>query len=200
MNKRLLLLSLFLLCVSDSSLSSQKVTTKVKVYNDIFLTDSGLVPLPENAIELARELTIRSEHFQSPIRLAADLNGNLYASIMSARIVQKFNAAGEFLLPIGTKGNGKPFFQAPGDVHAAGDHLIIHDTGKKSLEFMDFQGAYIRSQNISEFDDFAVDENDRLYVAHDIQDKDSPLITVYSPDGKGLAFGKPLSFITAWPY
>jgi len=194
LRKCLLFLSLFLIYVSNSSLSFQKVTTKVKVYNDVFLTDSGLIPLPENAIELAREFTIKSEQFQSPIKLAADREGNIYASATSSGFVQKFNAAGEFLLPIGKKGNGKPFFQAPYAVHAAKDYLIIHDMGKKSLEFMDFQGVYIRSQKISEFNDFAIGENDRLYVAHYVQDKDSPLVTVYFPDGKELAFGKSLSF------
>jgi CRISPR/Cas system-associated endonuclease Cas3-HD len=118
---------------------------------------------------------------------------------MSNRIVLKFNAAGEFLLPIGKKGNGKPFFQAPYDIHAAKDYLVIHDIGKKSLEFMDFQGTYIRSQKISEFNDFAIDENGRLYVAHYVQDKGSPLITVYLPDGKELAFGKPLLFHHSMP-
>lgn len=199
MKKFPLLLSMFLICVSNSSLSLQKVTTKVKVYDDIFLTDSGLIPLPENATELSREFTIKSEQFRSPIKLAADPKGNIYASTMSTRIVQKFNAAGEFLLPIGRKGNGKPFFQAPYDIHAAKDYLVIHDMGKKSLEFMDFQGTHIRSQKISEFNDFAIDENGRLYVAHYVQDKGSPLITVYFPDGKELAFGKPLSFHHSMP-
>ena len=199
LRKRLLFLSLFFIGVSHSSLSFQKVTTKVKVYDDIFLTDSGLIPLPINATALTRDFTIKSEQFQSPIKLAADLNGNIYASTMSTRIVQKFNAAGEFLLPIGKKGNGKPFFQAPYDVQAAKDHLIIHDTGKKSLEFMDFQGTFIRNQKISECDDFAMGENDRLYVAPYVQDKDSPLITVYFPDGKELAFGEPLLFHHSMP-
>jgi tetratricopeptide (TPR) repeat protein len=194
LKKCFLLLSLLLIYVSNSSLSFQKVTTKVKVYDDIFLTDSGLIPLPENAIELAREFTIKSEQFQSPIKLAADRKGNIYASAMSSSFVQKFNSAGEFLLPIGKKRNGKLLFQAPYDVHAAKDYLIIHDMGKKSLEFVDFQGVYIRSQKISEFDDFAVGENDRLYVAHYVQDKGSPLITVCFPGGKELSFGKPLSF------
>jgi hypothetical protein len=66
--------------MSNSSLSLQKVTTKVKVYDDIFLTDSGFIPLPKNATELTGKLTIKSEQFQSPIRLAADLQGN-YISV-----------------------------------------------------------------------------------------------------------------------
>ena len=199
MRKCLLFLSTLLIGISNSGLSLQKVTTTVKVYNDIFLTDSGLIPLPKNAIELTREFSIKSGHFQSPIKLAADLKGNLYASTKSARIVQKFNAAGEFLLLLGKKENGKPFFQAPYDVCAAKDYLIVHDAGKKSFEFMDFQGTFIRSQKISEFNDFALGENGRLYVAHSVQDKSSPLITIHFPDGKERAFGKPLSFHHSMP-
>jgi tetratricopeptide (TPR) repeat protein len=64
---------------------------------------------------------------------------------------------------------------------------------------MDFKGTYIRSQKISEFNDFAIGENDRLYVAHYVQDKGSPLVTAYFPDEKKLTFGKPLSFYHSMP-
>ena len=38
-----------------------KGRTKVTVYYDIFLTESGLLPLPENAIELKLEFSIQSK-------------------------------------------------------------------------------------------------------------------------------------------
>jgi tetratricopeptide (TPR) repeat protein len=126
--------------------------------------------------------------------LAADRNGNIYASAMNDRFVQKFNAAGELLLLMGKKRNGKALFQAPSGVCAVGDQLVVYDTGRKSLEFMGFQGTYVRSLSMSECDEFAVDESGRIYVAHAVQDKSSPLVTIYSPDGKELAFGKPLPF------
>ncbi|MDW7761742.1 MAG: hypothetical protein SCM96_14045 [Acidobacteriota bacterium] len=72
----------------------QKVTTKVSVYSDIFLTDAGLIPLPENAVELEIEFTIRSEAFQEPLVLAFDRNGDLCVSSKSGRAVWKFDAAG----------------------------------------------------------------------------------------------------------
>ncbi len=174
--------------------SIQEVTTKVTVYDDIFLTESGLIPLPENAIELEQEFTIGSKQFYSPIKLAADHEGNIYASAIKNSAVYKFDAGGKFLLQIGKPGKGKGSLQAPYDLWAAGNSLIIHDTDKRRLEFLNFQGIHIKSRKISDFIDFLSDEDGRLYVAHHVQNENSPLVRVYTTDGKMSSFGKPLSF------
>ncbi|MGB8958658.1 MAG: tetratricopeptide repeat protein [Candidatus Aminicenantales bacterium] len=199
MKKSLLAISLFLMQVSISGTSPQEVTTKVRVYDEIFLTDTGLVPLPENAIELAREFTIKSEQFKSPLKLATDKSGHLYASATNARIILKFDSAGEFLGPLGNKENGKPLFQAPYGLHAAHDYLVVQDRGRKSLEFVDYSGHHVRRLRIAELDDFAIGAQDRIYIAHYIQDKGAALITCYSPDGKSFSFGKPLTFHHSMP-
>lgn len=172
----------------------QEVTTKVTVYDDIFLTESGLIPLTENAIELEHEFTIRSIRFHSPIKLTTDREGNIYASAKSNGAVYKLDSAGELQLQIGKSGKGKGSLQAPYDLLATKDYLIIHDTEKRRLEFMDFKGTYIKSRKISDFTDIVSDPRNCLYVAHHVQDDYSPLIKVYSLDGKKSAFGKPLSF------
>ncbi len=183
------------LAVYPTSLSSlQEVTTKVTVYDDIFLTETGLIPLPENAIELEHEFTIESKQFYSPIKLATDPEGNIYGSAKGNSAVYKFDAVGKYLLQIGKSGKGKGSLQVPYDLLVARDYLIIHDTEKRRLEFMNFHGTYIKSLKISDFTDFASDENDRLYVAHHVQNENSPLVKVYIPDGKKSAFGKPLFF------
>ena len=184
--------------VSIPGSSPQEVTTKVRVYDEIFLTDTGLVPLPENAIELAREFTIKSEQFKSPLKLATDNSGYLYASATNARIVLKFDSAGEYLGPLGNQENGKPLFQAPYGLHAGHDYLVVRDRGRKSLEFVDYSGHHIRRLRIAELDDFAIGDRDRIYVAHYIQDKGAALITCYSPDGS-FSFGKPLTFHHSLP-
>jgi tetratricopeptide (TPR) repeat protein len=176
------------------SFSLQEVTTKVTVYDDIFLTESGLIPLPEDAIELEREFTIQSKHFQSPIKLAADLEGNIYASDERNSAVYKFDAKGEFQLKIGQSGKGKVRLRAPYDLLAVCDCLIVHDRERERLEFMDFQGTSIKSQKMADFTDMAIDESGRLYVAHQVEEKDSPLVDVYYPDKKRSSFGKPLAF------
>ncbi len=190
-----ILVFFFALVVYPVSLFSiQEVTTKVTVYDDIFLTESGLIPLPENAVELEQEFTIQSKPFRSPIKLAADQEGNIYASSKRNSAVYKFDAGGKFLLQIGKSGKGKGSLQAPYDLWATGNNLIIHDMEKRRLEFMNFQGNYIESQKISDFTDFVCDENGHLYVAHHVQSVNSPLIRVYTADGKKSSFGKPLSF------
>jgi len=193
--KKKFLIFFISLTVYPEILSSlQKVTTKVKVYDAIFLTESGLIPLPENAIELEHEFTIQSKHFQSPIKLTKDPEGNIYASDEGNSAVYKFDAWGEFQLQIGQSGKGRGSLRTPSDLWAASDCLIIHDTERGRLEFMDFQGNSIRSQKIADFTDMVSDEKGRLYVAHHVQDEYSPLVKVYSPDGRKAAFGKPLCF------
>ncbi len=190
-------ISLFLLALAlwPARLSThQEVTTKVTVYDDIFLTEQGLIPLPENAIELKHEFTIASIEYRSPIRLATDPEGNIYASARRNSAVYKMDAAGEMQLKIGKKGRGKGSLPAPTDIATAGSYLIVHDAEKQRLEFLDFEGNYVKSWKISDFTDFVLDEKDRLYVAHNVENEHSPLITVYFPDGKKLTFGKPLLF------
>jgi tetratricopeptide (TPR) repeat protein len=172
----------------------QEVTTKVTVYDDIFLTESGLIPLPENAVELEREFTIQSKHFQSPIILGADRNGNIYASDERNGAVYKFDSGGEFQLQIGRSGKGRVRLRAPCDLWAAGDYLIVYDKEKERLEFMDFQGVRIKSQKMADFTDMTIDEKGSFYVAHQVEDKDSPLVDVYYPDKRRSFFGKPLAF------
>lgn len=172
----------------------QEVSTKVTVYNDIFLTESGLLPLPENAIELEHEFSIQSNHFQVPQKIASDSSGNIYVSDKAKCSIYKFDTTGEFLQQIGEEGRKKGYFLSPLSILAS-KVLIIQDVEKKSLEYMDFHGKYIKSHKISEFTDIVIDGNNRLYVAPHVKDKKSPLVKVYSSDGKMLySFGKPLSF------
>ena len=60
---------------------------------------------------------------------------------------------------------------------------------------MDFQGKYLTSLKISGFSDIVSDGKDLLFVASNVVDKKSPLVKVYSSQGKGLfSFGEPLLF------
>jgi len=184
----------FLAICPDLFSTRQKINTKVTVYNDIFFTESGLLPLPENAIELEYEFSIQSDHFQIPKKIASDSLGNIYVSDKTKCSINKFNTNGEFLQQIGEKGRKKGYFLSPLNILAS-EVLVVQDVGKKSLEYMDLHGNYIKSQKISGFTDIVSDGNNRLYVAPHVQDKKSSLIKVYSSDGKMLdSFGQPLSF------
>ncbi|MGD8535668.1 MAG: 6-bladed beta-propeller, partial [Candidatus Aminicenantes bacterium] len=173
----------------------QKVKTKVTIYGDIFLTESGLLPLPDNAIELDIEFSIPENHFTVAQKIANDSEGNIYVSDKKRSTIFKFNSAGEFLLQIGQKGKRKGSFLSPHKILVEKDSLIIQDKEKKRLEFMNFQGDYLKSLKISGFTDIVNDGKGLLYTAPHVLDKKSPLVKVYSSDGKLLySFGKPLSF------
>ena len=173
----------------------QKVSTKVTVYDDIFLTESGLLPLPDNAIELDVEFSIPENHFTVAQKIASDSEGNIYVSDKNMCTVFKFNAAGEFLFQIGQRGKRKGSFLLPHKILVEKDSLIIQDRVKKSLEFMNFRGDHLKSLKISDFNDIVSDEKGLLYTAPHVLDKKSPLVKVYSSNGKLLySFGKPLSF------
>ena len=195
MQKRCVFPGLFL-CVLWMALAGapQKVTTKVSVYDDIFFSESGLIPLPENAIPLERAFVIQSKPFRSPIKMGADPDGNIFASDRRACVVHKFDRMGEFMAQIGGRGRREGQFLAPHTLAVGRADLIIHDEEKRRLEFFDLQGDHSKSQKINDLEDFVVDDNNRIYAAHPIQDTGSPLITVYSPDGKKAEFGQPLNF------
>jgi len=197
--KYLLWALLSLLAFGVAVVSPQKVTTKVSVYNEIFLTDSGLIPLPDNAIELESELAIRSEHFKSPLKLALDPEGNVYVSSRDNNALCRFNARGEFLGQLGIKGEGKSILQGPSEIVIIDDQVVVYETPRKRLEIMNLEGVHLKSRKITEIEDFEIDAGGLLYTAPRVDDKDSPLIRVYSPDGKELAFGKPLSFLHSMP-
>lgn len=189
-----LLLFLIPLLSTNLCLAFQKVSTKINVYDEIFFTKLGLLPLPKNAVELAREFTIRWERFRSPLKLAVDVAGNIYACSPKSRLVLKFNAGGEYILAIGKNRRGKEFLKSPSRIKATKNHLIIYDMDKQCLVFVDFQGVRIKTIKMLAFSDFAADENGCCYVAHHIQDKNSGLITGYISEGRKLSFGKPLPF------
>jgi len=189
-----LLLFLMTFLSLNLCLAFQKVSTKVKVYDEIFFTKYGLLPLPKNAVELTRELTIKSKQFQSPLKLAVDDEGNIYACCAKSGLVLKFNLRGEFLLTLGRDKKGKELWTSPSAIKATKKHLIIYDSDKQHLVFLDFQGAYIKKRKMSDFSDFALGKNGCLYVAHYILEKNSPLITGYLSERKKISFGQPLPF------
>lgn len=183
---------LFVLGWGIIPLRGQKVTTEVRVLDDLFLTKSGLIPPPVNSIELEREFTISIQQSTSFVGLASDIDGNIYVSLGPAGIVQKCSARGELLLILGRKPNGKPFLREPSGVRASSGLLAVHDLGRASIEVFDPTGIRLRGQKVTECGDFALDDDGRFFVAQAIQDPSTPLVKALEPGGKGFAFGKPL--------
>jgi hypothetical protein len=179
----------------------QSVSTKVTIDSDIFLTDAGLLPLPENAIGLERVFTIRSEHFQSLLKLAIAPDENLYVSSWKNNIVSVFDPAGKFRNLFGGEKAAKGGLRGPLDLAAAKDFLIVHEMDRTNprhrrynLHFIDYQGKSLRRREIPLVHDIVSDGSDCLYLAPYVEDQDSPLVRIDSADGKSRSFGKPLIF------
>ena len=193
------LLLAVLLLSAHPIVSPQKVTTKVRVYTDIFLTDTGYAPLPENAIELEPKITIRSDLFASPLKLAVDREGNVFASSWANNALIQFSPSGEFKGQMGLNKSKRSDLKGPAGLSIVNDHLIVHETLRNRLDFMGLKGGQLRNSKISKAEGFAVDEDGRIYLTLPVENADSPLICVVSTDGKQIAFGRPLSFLHSMP-
>jgi len=193
---RLIILSLLLFPISSSlSLSFQKVKIEVEIQDGLFITESGLLPLPENAVELEKDFSIPSKYFGVVQKMTHDLSGNIYVSDSYKSAVFKFNSSGEFINQIGKRGRGKGKFLEPHNIFAASNALYIQDLEKETIECLDLDGNYQKNLKISHLNDFIFDQNHDLYVAPTVKDKNTPLVQVHSLKNKSLrSFGKPIFF------
>ncbi len=181
-------------------LFSQKVSVKTTTVSDIFLADSGILPLPKNAVELETALTIRSEHFKSPVKLVLGPNGNIFASSAVGGTIVEFSLAGEIVTSPGRGPAGKSAWRSPFFILAAGNPLVIHETDfrqalskRNTVLVFDDRGKLLRSLKIPPSTDVEYGADGRVYAAARIEDAGSRLVTVWRPDGSIRAFGEPLA-------
>jgi len=173
----------------------QKVSTEVDIHDGIFVTESGLLPLPENAVELEKDFSLPPGYFRSAQKITHDRSGNIYVRDLYKSAVFKFSPAGEFISQIGEKGKRKGKLLKPNCVFTTHNALYIQDWEKETIECLDLDGNYQKSLKISQLDDFVLDQNGVLYVAPIAEDEDTPLVKVYSLEKESLrSFGKPVSF------
>lgn len=191
-----ILLPLILFLLSPSlSFGFQKVKIEVEIQDGLFITESGLLPLPGNAVELEKDFSIPSKYFGVVQKITHDSSGNIYVTDSYKSSVFKFKSSGEFINQIGKKGRGKGKFLEPHNTFATNNALFIQDLEKETIECMDLDGNYQKSLKISHLSDFIFDQNGNLYVAPTVKDKNTPLIQVHSLKNNSLrSFGKPVFF------
>jgi tetratricopeptide (TPR) repeat protein len=185
----------FIFLCAVTTFTAQKVTTKVRIYSDIFLTDEGLLPLPENAIELELDFSISDKLFKFAKKIDRDQEGNIH--VLDSRLVKilKFDPKGNFLHSFGGNGGGKGRLLQPENFILSEDCLIIQDRQQKRLLIYNLQGEYLDRLRLSGFSHFTIDAQGKFYLAAYVKDQYSPLIKVYSPENKSTSsFGKPLVF------
>lgn len=159
----------------------------------IFITESGLLPLPENAVELEKDFSIPSRYFRAVQKITHDPSGNIYVSDIYKSAVFKFQSSGEYVSQLGRQGKGK--FLKPDNIFATHNALYIQDLEKETIECMDLDGNYQKSLKISHLSDFIFDQNGDLYVAPTVKDKNTPLIQVYSFKKNSIrSFGKAIHY------
>lgn len=188
MKKLLLLLSLILMLSLFSF--TQEVKTKIKLYDDLFFTDSGLLPLPDKEKEMILEKVIHSELFVSPIKLDLDSQGNLFVSPQGGNKIYRFSLSGKFESSIGEK-----YIKQATLIKMSGDYFVIYDSGRQSLVLLDRNGKLVKNWKMLETDDiFFWPKKNNLYVAPSIRDKAIKLISCIGQNGEKYEFGNPIMF------
>jgi len=180
---------------SEAHIFAQKVTTKVTVYNEIFLTDKGLIALPDNAVELECINTIKSALFKSPLKLALDSKGNIYVASRDNDVLCRYSPDGKPLGQLATGKNGKSFLKGPEDVEVTSDRIVVYEKIGNRVTFLDLHGHKIESRKVPEIEDFAIDEEGQLILASVVETREAPLARISSHDGKIQYIGKPLAFV-----
>lgn len=169
---------------------TQEVKTKIKLYDDLFFTDSGLLPLPEKEKEMSLVRVISSELFIGPLKIDTDSQGNLFVLPQGDNSIYRFTLSGELESSIGQKYIKQAILMKISD-----DYFIIYDSGRQSLLIINQRGELVRSWKLPEASDvFFWPKKNNIYVAAPIRDRASKLISCYGQNGEKYEFGSPIMF------
>jgi len=130
----------------------QKVTTEVKLYNDI-IPESGKFPLPDNAIELEYKFSFLSLEIKAPQRIAVDPSGQIYVTDREKLSVLIFSPSGEFDRQIGLKEKGKNKFKDPSSILFSKDKILVQDIERKRVDYLNMNGNTTKSLKLSNLSD-----------------------------------------------
>ncbi len=201
MYKRLRAGFLLLIVFAYGRGDAQKVATNVTLDSDLYLTATGMIPLPANAIPLELLSTIRSEHFQARLWLAVDEAGRLLAASSSNNVIAEFSGLGE----PGRLWDGGPsrkgWLRRPAFVAADANRLIVHEwdgNGRSGTRYFlhefDSDGRTITRREVPELNDLAAGISGSVVSAPVVRIPEDPLIRIDVPDGPARTFGKPLPY------
>jgi tetratricopeptide (TPR) repeat protein len=172
----------------------QKVSTAVSVYDDLFLTESGLLPLPKNAVELEREREIVSEHFRAPLKLAEGPAGTIYAVSMDQPVVYSIEVEANTVTTLVSDGRMARALGRPAAIAANEKTLAVFNDSNKRLIFLDPGGRITKNVSLGPLHDLALGIDGRIGWTPFVTDAKSPLASVRSSDREEIAFGRPFPF------
>jgi hypothetical protein len=177
------------------------VGTDVTVDSDLYLTATGMIPLPANAIPLELLSTIRSEHFRARLQLTVDAEGRLLAASLSNNVIAEFSCLGA----PGRLWDGGPsqkgWLRSPAVVAADANRLIVHEWDGSSRSATRYflhefhpDKQTIRRREVPKLHDLAAGTSGSVISAPVVRNSEDPLIRIDVPDGPARTFGKPLPY------
>jgi len=180
---------------------AQTVGTDVTVDSDLYLTATGMLPLPANAVPLELLSTIRSEHFQTRLQLTGDVAGKLLAASSTNNIIAEFSCLGA----PGRLWDGGPsrkgWLRGPAVVSAKADRLIVYEQDGSSRSAKRYfihefhsNKRTIRRREVPELNDLAAGIDGSVVSTPVVRNPEDPLIRIDVPDGPVRTFGNPLPY------
>lgn len=113
---------------------------KIEYENGVKLIKNPKVPLyGEIELKLEEDLSIGNEEdknymFYRGIRIAVDKDGNIYVLDRGNHRIQKYDKNGQYLLTIGSKGQGPGEFQNPSDIFIGSNgNIYVNDFQRISI-------------------------------------------------------------------
>jgi hypothetical protein len=142
MNKKSLLLALFILAFSLAPNSGQErsilealTSGKLEIVIALVVSDS---PLPSEAV------------LEAPVSISLHKNGHIYVCDGKASNIKVFDAEGKFLRIIGRQGQGPGEFKWPSMVHAAEDNLMVWERTTRRMSVLNLAGRFLKSLPFSQ--------------------------------------------------
>jgi len=171
----------------------QKAKTDVSNFTELFFDELKNLVMPNNAVPLELKLTLNLSSVLVPRRMARDSEGYLYLTEAADGTVAKFSPDGTIDEEFARNAAKGKKLRNPQSVSAREKILFVQDQDK--IVQMDGRGSFVHSMGISSTDDMAIGENGEIFLSPSVMDPKSPLVEVYSPQGKKLkTFGAAMNF------
>ncbi len=164
-----------------SSVPFQEVKTEVILYDDYF----GLVPLPENAVELIKKFSFSPLEMEQPVGMTDDSSGNIFVTDDKRKAVLKFDSSGHYMGQFGQRGKSKERLSLPQNILVTKDYILVHDLKAGRIQYFDLEGNFIKATQVNKnkIHDMVIDEEGRLFLAKALRGENSALVDVFSPEG-----------------
>ena len=157
--------------------------------DNLFVADSELNKV--FALNNRFKLLFTLEEFKRPTSLVFDPVGRrLYVADTMAHEVRVFDQSGEYLFPIGQRGDKEAQFNYPSHLAFADGHLLVNDTMNFRIQTFSPDGRHLQtfgkhgtgSGYFAQAKGVAVDSDGHVYVADALANQ----VQIFTPDGTFL--------------